>query len=314
MASTKSSSTLFGFINEQSILYCAISLFILACFRGCLLRIPYATILSTLVSTFGLVAGFSALFDATSITEQLLRDLFYKPYSTITILNQLKVIYIFVVLFIIIVIVFNLVVGYVATDPSPYYRQPRTPPTITATNRFCCCCLSSSARNFLRALLLRTFFSFNYLIYYSLFALTILSFIGLFITNLLHQMCVHSRIKTPASDIVVVNPSDVSFNSQVRELDEAVSSSLDLSQYGSLMGLSENDTALMNFQTDRYQKFCLEYVDKLDFLLILSSIGLVLACAGFVNYLINFGINTIKIHTRHKNNDKTYLETELQQR
>lgn len=296
MPSTRSSNLL-GFINEQSILYCAIALFILACFRGCLLRIPYVTILSTLVSTFGLVAGFSALFDATTIVEQLLRDLFYKPRSAITFLNQLKVIYIFVVLFIIIVIVFNLVVGYVATDPSPYHRKPRTPSTITATNRFCCCCLSSSGRNFIRACLLRTFFSLNYMIYYSLFALTIVSTIGLFSVHVLHRVC---QLGTTMQT--------------TRQLKQEGFASLDLTLIGSLMGMSGNDTSLMSFQTARYQKLCFEFVPKLDFLLILSCIGLVLACAGFVNYLINFGINTIKLHTRNKNNDKTYLMTELQQR
>ena len=80
-----------SYINEQTLLYCALTAFILACFRGCLLRIPYATILSTLISTCGLIIGFVALFDATYILEHFTHDLLQRD---LLILNDLKVGYV----------------------------------------------------------------------------------------------------------------------------------------------------------------------------------------------------------------------------
>ena len=108
-------STVFNFINEHTILYFVLSVLILACFRRCLLRIPYATILSTLISTCGLIIGLAALFDSTTILERFTFDLLKRNYLF---LNDLKIAYVFAALFIIIVIIFNLAIGFTAIDES----------------------------------------------------------------------------------------------------------------------------------------------------------------------------------------------------
>ena len=167
---------------RKTFIYFALTAFLLACFRGCLLRIPYATILSTLISTCGLIIGLAALFDATTILERFSTDLLQRNYFF---LNDLKVGYIFVALFIIIVIIFNLVIGFVATDQSVYRAVDS--PNHRARNEGCCAatCLKSSTA----ICLLQTFLAFNYVIYYVLLMITIISFIALYTAYVATILC-----------------------------------------------------------------------------------------------------------------------------
>lgn len=281
-------ANIFSFINEQTFLYFALTALILACFRGCLLRIPYATILSTLVSTCGLIIGLAALFDATTVLERLTHDLLKRNYIF---LNDLKVGCIFVALFIIIVIIFNLVIGFVATDQS-LYRAAETP----ERNRNCCAvtCLKSSTA----ICLLQTFLAFNYIIYYVLLMITILSFIALYTSYVATVLC----NQAPAINLV----RDVHANLATED-----HKLLDLRQFAPVINLASNETELLYFQGQRFQRLCLDYVSKLNFHVILCTIGFLLACAGFVNYLINFSVNSAKLSTKQKFTELIYLNSEL---
>lgn len=297
----------FTFVNEQTFLYFALTAFILACFRGCLLRIPYATILSTLISTCGLIIGLAALFDATTILEKFTLELLERNF---VFFNDLKVGYIFVALFIIIVIIFNLVIGFVATDQSVYKE---TDPTLNNANGMingpnnlhghnrrrkqdCCAvtCLKSSTAVFL----LQTFLAFNYIIYYVLLLITIVSFIALYTSYVATILC---------NEGTLVNLNAYN-HSKIPGEDEKL---LDLRQFAPVIGLKWNETQLLEFRGARLQKLCSDYVTKLGFHVILSTIGFMLACAGFVNYLINFSVNSAKLSTKQKFTELLYLNSEL---
>lgn len=278
----------FSFINEQTFLYFALTAFILACFRGCLLRIPYATILSTLISTCGLIIGLAALFDTTTILERLTHDLLQRTYIF---LNDLKVGYIFVALFIIIVIVFNLVIGFVATDQS-LYRAVDSP------NRRRDCCGVACLKSSVAVCLLQTFLAFNYIIYYVLLLITIISFIALYTSYIGQVLCNEGRAVNLVTDAHSKLPTE----------DDNV---LDLRQFAPVISLRSNETQLLYFKGQRLQRLCQDYVSKLIFHLMLCTIGFFLACAGFVNYLINFSVNSAKLSTKQKFEEELYLHSEL---
>lgn len=278
----------FNYINEQTFLYLALALFILACFRGCLLRIPYATIISTLISTCGLIIGLAALFDATTVLERLTFDLLQRNYLF---LNDLKVIYIFVALFIIIVIFFNLVIGFVATDQSVYRA-------VDSPNRSRGCCEVSCLRSSTAVCLLQTFLAFNYIIYYVLLLIMITSCIALYSTWIVQSLC----IKAPGINLV----TDV--HSRIPNEPSQV---LDLRQFAPIINIPNNETDLLYFKDQRLQRLCSDLNAKLKFHFTLCVLGFLLACAGFVNYLINFSVNSAKLSTKQKFIELVYLNSEL---
>lgn len=285
----------FSFINEQTFLYFTLTLFILACFRGCLLRIPYATIISTLISTCGLIIGLASLFDATTILERLSYDLLSRNYL---ILNDLKVGYIFAALFIIIVIFFNLVIGFVATDQSLYRAVDSPSHHERGLAQSSGCCAASSLRSSTAVCLLQTFLAFNYIIYYLLLAITIISFIALYTTTIGTVLC---------RDAPIINLATTAHS---RIPNEDIKT-IDLRQFATLINLNQTDRELLVFNGPRYQKLCSDYVSKLHFHLILCTLGFLLACAGFVNYLINFSVNAAKLSTKQKFSELIYLNSEM---
>lgn len=287
-------SSPFNFINEQTLLYFLISAFLLACFRGCLLRIPYATILSTLISTCGLIIGLAALFDTTTILERFTADLLQKNYIF---LNDFKVAYVFAALFIIIVIIFNLVIGFIATDQS-IYRLIEHPSGRSSNGRNSSgCCQVSCLRSSTAVCLLQIFLAFNYVIYYVLLLITILSFIGLFTSYIATKLCNESPN---------INLNFVA-HSKLPTEDNKV---LDLRQFAPVINLRNNETQLLYFEGQRFQRLCLDYVANFSFHIILCTIGFLLACAGFVNYLINFSVNAAKLSTKQKFSELIYLNSE----
>ncbi|KAG9510302.1 hypothetical protein GZH46_01161, partial [Fragariocoptes setiger] len=149
----------------------------LTCFKGCLVRLPYATILSTLISSCGLIIGLAALYDSTTIIDRLTQDLIRRRYI---LLNDLKLGYIFAATFTIIVIFFNLVIGFIATDQSLFRSEQGRKRRCSTIS-----CIKSSTTVFL----LQCFLAFNYLIYYALLLLTIVSFVLLFICYVGTVLC-----------------------------------------------------------------------------------------------------------------------------
>lgn len=284
-------SRVFDYINEHTILYFALTIFALACFRRCLLRIPYATILSTLISTCGLIIGLAALFDTTTVMERLSIDLLKRNYLF---LNDLKVAYVFAALFIIIVIIFNLVIGFIATDQS-IYRSVESP---NHRSRSGGCCEVSCFKSSTAICLLQTFLAFNYVIYYVLLLVTIMSFIGLYTSGIATILCNES--------------TNINLNIEAHsKLPTEDNKALDLRQFAPVINLRSNETELLYFQGQRFQRLCSDYVSKLSFHIILCTIGFLLACAGFVNYLINFSVNAAKLSTKQKFSELIYLNSEM---
>lgn len=281
-------SDAFSYINEQTLLFFALTALLLACFRGCLLRIPYATILSTLISTCGLIIGLMALFDATTVLERFSHDLLLR---NSILLNDLKVGYIFVALFIIIVIIFNLVIGFIATDQS-LYKAVEDP------NRGRGCCAATCLKSSTAVGILQTFLAFNYIIYYVLLFMTIISFIALYTSYIASVLCNEG----PAINLVIDQ------HSRLATEDNKL---LDLRQFAPVINLRGNETQLLYFKGQRLQRLCQDYVQRWNYYIILCTIGFLLACAGFVNYLINFSVNSAKLSTKQKFAELIYLNSEL---
>lgn len=283
-------ATILSYINEHTILYFALTILILACFRRCLLRIPYATILSTLISTCGLIIGLAALFDTTTILERFSLDLLKRNYLF---LNDLKVAYVFAALFIIIVIIFNLVVGFIATDQSIYRSLEEGD-----NRRGSGCCEVNCLKGSAAVCLLQTFLIFNYIIYYVLLLVTIIAFIGLYTSCIATVLCNES--------------TNINLNTEAHsKLPTEDNKMLDLRQFAPVIRFRSNETELLYFQGHRFQRLCQDYVSKLRFHLILCTIGFLLACAGFVNYLINFSVNAAKLSTKQKFSELIYLNSEV---
>lgn len=262
----------------------------MSCFRSCLLRIPYATILSTLVSTCGLVIGLAAILDTTTILEKFSADLLKR---NSLFLNDLKFAYVFVALFIIVVIIFNLIIGFIATDQS-IYRLLESPSRRQGSG----CCEVSCMKTSTTVCILQTFLAFNYVIYYLLLLITIISFIGLYTSYIATVLCNES--------------SDINLNTVAHsKLPTEDNKLLDLRQFAPLVNLKSNETELLYFQGQRFQRLCSDYVSKLSFHIILCTIGFLLACAGFLNYLINFSVNAAKLNTKQKFSELIYLNSEM---
>lgn len=279
---------IFYYINEQTLLYCLLCALVLACFRACLMRIPYATILSTLVSTCGLIIGLAAIIETTTLFERMSMEILRKNYIF---LNDLKIAYIFAALFIIVVIIFNLLVGFIATDMSLYKTA-----STSQRSRQCCpvTCMKSSTAIFL----LQIFLAFNYVIYFALLLVTILSFIGLYSTYVMTVLCNEG----PAINYNVDNHAKIATD---------FPKVLDLRQFSPLLNLKQNETYLMRFEGQSYQKLCADYVRELYSHIILCSVGFLLSTVGFVNYLINFSVNSAKISTKQKFTELIYLNSEF---
>lgn len=262
----------------------------IACFRSCLLRIPYATILSTLIATCGLIIGLAALLDSTTILERFSADLLKRNYLF---LNDLKLAYVFVALFIVIVIIINLIIGFIATDQS-IYRLLESP---GRRQRSGCCevnCMKASTTSSI----LQTFLAFNYVIYFLLLLATILSFIGLYTSYIATVLCNES----PGINL------DTIAHSKLPTEDNKL---LDLRQFAPLINLKSNETELLYFQGQRFQRLCSDYVSKLTFHIVLCTIGFLLACSGFLTYLINFSVNAAKLNTKQKFSELIYLNSEM---
>lgn len=128
--------------------------------------------------------------------------------------------------------------------------------------------------------------------------ITVISFIALYTSYVATVLC----NEAPAINLV----RDVHANLATED-----QKLLDLRQFGPVINLASNETGLLYFQGQRLQRLCVDYVSKLNFHLILCTIGFMLACAGFVNYLINFSVNSAKLSTKQKFTELMYLNSEL---
>lgn len=238
--------------------------------------------MSTLISTCGLIIGLATLFDTTTSLERFSDDILQRKYPF---LNSLKLAYVFAALFIVIVIIFNLVIGFIATDQSIYRSVDSD-----EHRRGSGCCEVSCLKSSTAVCLLKIFLAFNYIIYYVLLLVTIMSFIGLYTVCIATVLC---------KDSPNINRSTG---------DDRV---LDLRQFAPVINLNANETELLLFQGLRFKRLCSDYVSKLSIHLILCTAGFLLACAGFVNYLINFSVNAAKLSTKQKLGELVYFGSEM---
>lgn len=208
-------------------------------------------------------------------------------------LNDLKIAYVFIALFIIIVIIFNLIIGFIATDQS-IYRQLES---LGRRQRSGCCevgCIKTSTT----VCILQILLVFNCIIYFLLSLVTIISFIGLYTSYISTILCNESPN---------INLNTVAHSKLPTEDNKL----LDLRQFAPLVNLKPNQTELLYFQGQRFQSLCSDYVRNLHFHIILCTIGFLVACAGFLNYLINFSVNASKLKTKQNVSELIYLNSEM---
>ncbi|CAG2170052.1 unnamed protein product, partial [Oppiella nova] len=143
------------------------------CCRSCFLRLPYGTITSTLLAAFGLIMSIVSILHSTSIADRLTHDLIRRKYYW---LSDLKVWYVVFTVFVSVIIVINLFIGFATTGTAGTKKGKPC--------RTCGCTRASTT-----SCLIKTVFVVNYILFYFLVLLTIIVLLTLFVCYVLSDLC-----------------------------------------------------------------------------------------------------------------------------
>ncbi|KAH7646121.1 hypothetical protein HUG17_1659 [Dermatophagoides farinae] len=203
------------------------------CCRTCFLNFPYATITSTFFVISGLIISFIAIFHLLGIIDRLAQDLFYKhfPWS-----NEIKVVMLFILGFVAVVILVNLVIGF-ATSFLKFDGKP--------SQRMCFCCRNSTTN-----CLMRFVFSVNQLIFLIFFLLFITFTLFTFILYLMKTLCNSEQL---------VSEVEKSFDNPMAHQEH----SINLQPFSHFFHLPQNETYLLLFKENRLKTLCRDYVSTL---------------------------------------------------
>ncbi|CAG2109369.1 unnamed protein product [Medioppia subpectinata] len=202
-------------------------------------------------------------------------------------LSDLKVWYVVLTIFVSVIIVINLFIGFATTGTAGTKKGKPC--------RTCGCTRASTT-----SCLIKTVFVVNYILFYFLVLLAIIVLLTLFVCYVLSDLC-NEGIDLIVEPLNVNNP----FPNDIRAGQS--SQYLDLRQFSPLLSLRANETQFLYFKDNRLKKLCDDYVSALYFHIILCSIGMVSLCAGFLNFLINLSVNWVRISAKQKYAEILYL-------
>lgn len=200
-------------------------------------------------------------------------------------LSDVRVGCIILTVFVAIIVTVNLTVGFATTGKSDKERP--------SSCRSCCC-----SRGYATGCVVKTVFVINYILYYTILALTLCFAVLLFCCYCMSQLCNEGRYTT-------VNPTDAVFLGQVNYAENL--QQIDLRQLSPLLSLRANETNLLLFKDHRLKKLCVDYMSSLLFYVLLASIGSLLMSIGFVNFLITLSINWVRRTTKQKYAELFYI-------
>lgn len=201
-------------------------------------------------------------------------------------LNDLKVVYIICAAFLGTIVLVNLIVGFATTGKDEKERSSRS--------SCCFCCFKST----ITGCVVKTVFAVNYILFYAIFALTVLLTVALFICYIMSRLCNDGRY-------VTVNRVDSTYMGRADYADDL--QQIDLRQLSPLLKLRANETDLLLFKEHRLKSLCVDYMSGLLTYVLLSALGFFLMLIGFVNYLINIGVNWARKNAKQKYAELFYI-------
>ncbi|OTF78553.1 hypothetical protein BLA29_007371 [Euroglyphus maynei] len=252
------------------------------CCRKCFLNFPYATITSTFLVISGLIISFIAIFHLLGIIDRLTQDLFYKHFP---LSNEIKVVMLFILGFVAIIILINLVIGF-ATSFMKFDGKP-------SSQRMCFC-----SRNSTTNCLMRFVFSINQLIFLIFFSLFIIFTLFTFVLYIMKTLCNSEQM---------LNEVEKSFDNQLSSNNHQQEHSINLQPFSSFFPLPQNETHLLIFKENRLKTLCRDYISTLLLYTLISFLGIFLLFIGFYCYSINLTVNRIRIATYKKYTELLYL-------
>ncbi|KAF7488328.1 hypothetical protein SSS_00997 [Sarcoptes scabiei] len=252
------------------------------CCRTCFLNFPYATITSTLLVIAGLVISITSIFHLIGIVDRLSQDLFYKhlPWS-----NEFKVVLFFLVGFVSVIILINLIIGF-ATSFLRFDGKP--------TQKMCYCSRNSTTNCLIRFIAL-----LNQLIFVLIFVIFILFTLITFTLYILRTLC---------NSVQISNELEKTFDNTTTSTEQYQQShSINLRPFANLLELQSNETNLLVFEDIRLKTLCRDYISTLILYDLISFLGIFLLFIGFYCYSINLTVNRIRIATYKKYTELLYL-------
>lgn len=183
------------------------------------------------------------------------------------------------------IVLINLIVGFATTGKDDKERSSRS--------SCCFCCFKSTVTG----CVVKTIFLLNYILCFAVFALTIILSIDFFICYIMTRLCNDGRF-------VNVNPIDSTYMGQANYAENL--QQIDMRQFSPFFQLRSNETDLLLFKEQRLKKLS-DYMSGLLTYVLLSTIGSILMCIGFVNYLINIGVNWARNTTKQKYAELFYI-------
>jgi hypothetical protein len=196
-------------------------------------------------------------------------------------LNDLWIAYIISAAFLGIVILINLTVGFATTGNDD-------------KDRGTCCRFRGCATG----CVVKAIFAINYILFFSIFAATIIFAILLFICFITANLCNDGR------QVTVIREQSPFFGTAgyAEDLQQ-----IDLRQFSPLLNMKGNETQLLLFKDHRLKKLCTDYLPGILFYVILVAVGFVLMTIGFVHFLINLSINWVRRTTTQKYAELFYI-------
>ena len=199
----------------------------------------------------------------------------------------MKVWYIVLAIFIILIVTINLIIGFATTGRSGTNKGRSNAPCRA------CGCTRASTTTFI----IKSTFVINYILFYFILVLAFIVFTTLFICYVLTTLC------NEGTRIIPINYQENNLNFNL----QASHHYIDLRQFSPLLSLRSNETEYLYFKDDRLKRLCGDYISALTFYIILCSVGMTLVCIGFVNFIINLSVNWARTSTKQKYAELMYL-------
>lgn len=166
----------------------------------------------------------------------------------------------------------------------------------------------------LTTILLKMIFGLNYVLFLTIFILTLLGSVALFSCYIMSRLCndglAYSSDSISSSPITSFSSSTPPTTNNIAEVETAdTTQSLNLKMLGPLLAVRANETSLLLFKGHRLKKLCIDYISSLYLYLILTFTGFLLLTWGFINFLINLSVNMARITTRRKCAELIYINS-----
>ncbi|KAH9422267.1 Neuronal membrane glycoprotein M6-b [Dermatophagoides pteronyssinus] len=259
------------------------------CCRTCFLNFPYATITSTFLVISGLIISFISIFHLLGIIDRLTQDLFYKHFQ---LSNEIKVVMFFILGFVAIVILINLIIGFATS----FLKFDGKPSTNRRSSSSCFC-----SRNSTTNCLMRFVFSVNQLIFLIFFLLFLIFTLFTFILYIMKTLCNSEQLLSEAEKSF--DNSMITNNNNNNQQEH----SINLQPFSHYFPLQQNETNLLIFKDNRLKILCKDYISTLLLYTLISFLGIFLLFIGFYCYSINLTVNRIRIATYKKYTELLYL-------